>query len=39
MTVVVKPSDNHPAEILLGHLDPSGERVFVLTAQTADRWQ
>jgi hypothetical protein len=39
MKVVVKPSDSYPSEILLGHLDPSGERVFVLTAKTADRWQ
>lgn len=39
MKVVVKPVDSFPSEILLGHLDPTGERVFVLTAQTADRWQ
>lgn len=39
MKVVVKPINSEPSEILLGHLDPSGERVFVLTAQTADRWQ
>lgn len=39
MTVVVRPHDSSLPEMLLGHLDPSGERVFVLTTRAADRWQ
>lgn len=39
MKVVVRPNGSPGADIILGRLEPGGERVFVLTAHAADRWK
>jgi hypothetical protein len=38
MQVVLRLGSSRRTEILVGHLVPTGERVFVLTTKAADRW-